>query len=219
LAATYTDSPSRILRFGDVVTGFQTAAVRIDSPDTSTKSLDLHIHVSQPKYFAVMTPCCSIEMQSLSLAPLDELWNGFLALPNLWDDLGSINSPMPAERAVPPAKWQHLDATQKSRIIARGTEYVLVNCFIYEPHDLFETYTLKKGKDLSREFRHRLVDFKKIFRVDCSQINRDHDAPAGIKVLQLTEPIRAQLRDKLAYFFGRPPDEDLAVLAASKTSE
>jgi hypothetical protein len=216
LPAFYTDSPSKILRFGDVVTGFQAAALRMDSPNSSAKPLDLKIHLSQPKYFVVMTPCCSIEMQALSLAPLEELRNTFLSLPQLWDNLSSINAQMPAQDAVPPKKWEHLDATQRSAIMAKGTCYVLVELFVYEPHDLFETYTLKKGKDLSRDFRHRLVDFKKIFRVDCSQIDRNNDAPAGVKVLQLTDTVRAQLRDKLAYFFGRPPDEDVAALAAAQ---
>lgn len=197
------------------MTGFQSAALRMDSPGSGEKALDVKIHLSQPKYFVVLTPCCSIEMQSLALAPLEELWNAFLSLTHLWDDLAAVNSQMPAERAIPPAAWDRFDAAQKAAKVAEGVKWVFVNCFIYEPHELFETYTLTKGK-VSREFRHRLVDFRKIFRVDCSLIDRGRDAPAGIKLLQLTDPARAQLRDKLAYFFGRPPDEDLPALAASK---
>lgn len=193
-----------------MVTGFQLAALYMNSPHRSA-TLDLQIHLSQPRYFAVMTPCCSIEMKSIALAPLDELSSEFLSLPQLWDDLTSVNRQMQAERAVPPKKWEHLDATKRSEILAKGMRYVLLDYFIYDVHVFFEAYPLKRNKE-SRDFRHRLVNFKKIFRVDCSQIDRDHDAPAGVKLLQLTDDVRGQLRDKLAYFFGRVPDEDLMTL-------
>lgn len=188
-------------------------------PDSSAKELDLQIHLSQPKHFAVMTPCCSIEMKSIALAPLEQLRVTFLSYPQLWENMTAINSRMPPEQAVPPKQWEKFDTKQQSEIVARGLSWVFIDTFIYEEHGFFEPYTIKKSKEVSREFRCRQIDFKKIFRVDCSQIDRNRDAPAGVKVLQLTDVVRAQLRDKLAFFFGRPPDEDLPALAASKASE
>lgn len=195
-----------------MVTGFHAAALHMNSLDSSVP-LDLQIHLSQPKHFVVMTPCCSIEMKSIALAPLEQLRVTFLSYPQLWDNMTRINSKMPAQDAVPPMQWQQFDEKKKAEIIAQGTKWVFLEHFIYEGHDLFEPYTIRKSKEISHEFRCRQVDFKKIFRVDCSQIDKDHDAPAGVKLLQLTEPVRAEMRDKLAYFFGRIPDEDLAALA------
>jgi hypothetical protein len=66
LPAFYNEQPSNIFRLGDVVTGFQFAALHMNSPDPNEKHLDLKIHLTRPAYFAVMTPCCSIEDQSIS---------------------------------------------------------------------------------------------------------------------------------------------------------
>jgi len=207
LPAFYTDQLSSILRFGDVVTGFQLTALRVDSPGASASQLDLKIHVTRPPYFAVMTPCCSIEMQSISLAPLTEVRHSFFSVPRFEEDLTRINVPMLADQAIPPKRWESMSPGEKSELLAKGPSYVFYECFVYEPHDVFRTYELKKGK-LAWNVKHRMVDFKTIFRVECVHIDRNRDAPSGIKLLQMTTAARAQLRDKLTYYFGRNADEE-----------
>ncbi len=202
----YIEPPTSNLRFGDVVTGFHLAALRMDSPGGSATPLDIKIHVTRPNYFAVMTPCCSIELQSVSLAPIVEVRHKFFSFPRFAEELTRINAPMPAEEAVPPQHWAALSAERKGELIARGRSYVFYECFVYEPHAIFGKYELKKGKE-SWTVGHRMVDFKSIFRVDCNQIERDRDAPVGTKILQLTNATRAQLRDKLLSYFGRDADE------------
>jgi hypothetical protein len=178
----------------------------MDSPGTGAIPLDIKIHLTRPNYFAVMTPCCSIELQSVSLAPIVEVRHRFFSFPRFAEELTRINTPMPAEEAVPPQHWAALSAESKGELIARGPSYVFYECFVYEPHAIFGNYELKKGKE-SWTVGHRMVDFKSIFRVDCNQIERDRDAPAGTKILQLTNAARAQLRDKLLSYFGRDADE------------
>lgn len=203
--AFYNDQPANNLRFGDVVTGFQFAALRMDSPASSGVPLDLKIHVTRPPYFAVMTPCCSIEMQSFALAPLVEVRPAFFAVPYFAEDLARINVPTPPEKALPPEHWENLSPEKQSELLDRGMSYAFFDCFVYAGHTLFAKYTLKK-KNVSWEVVHRLVDFKSIFRVECARIEREHDAPSGIKVLELTTEARAQLRDKLTAYFGRNAD-------------
>jgi hypothetical protein len=209
LQAFYADKPSKILRLGDVVTGFHFAALHMDSPGTE-KTLDVKIHVTRPNYFAVMTPCCSIENQSISLAPLTELRHKFFEFPRLVEDFTRLNVPMPPEETLPPKHWENLSTEEKSKLIANGPSYIFLECFIYEPNAIFATYPMKKGTQSWPAVGHRMLDFKRIVRIECTQIERNRDAPAGTKLLELTIAARSQLRDKLAYFFGRIPDEDAA---------
>jgi hypothetical protein len=81
---------------------------------------------------------------------------------------------------------------------------------VYAPNPIFETYELKKGKQAWPVVGHYMVDFKSIVRIDCALIERKREAPAGTKILELSVVARAQLRDKLAAYFGRIPDEDAA---------
>jgi hypothetical protein len=207
--AFYTDQPTKNLRFGDVVTGFQLAALHMDIPTNAESSPDLKIHLTRPQYFAVMTPCCSIEMQSFSIAPLVQVRSAFFAVPYFAEDLSRINVPAQPEKAVPPQHWDNLSAEEQLELVNQGLAYAFYDCFVYEPADLFTAYTVRKKKE-SWTTGHRLVDFKSIFRVECAQIERDRDAPGGIKVYELTTLTRAQLRDKLTAYFGRNADAEIA---------
>lgn len=117
---------------------------------------------------------------------------------------------MPAEQALPPKHWESLTAEKKSELMAKGESFIFEECFVYDANPLFTPYELKKGAKTFSPVAHRLLDFKKIVRIDCALIERNRDAPAGIKLLELTIAARSQLRDKLAHFFARIPDEDAA---------
>lgn len=210
MAAFYSDNPSKIFRLGDVVTGFHHPAFQIHTPGALEKSTDVRINLTRPSYFAVMTPCCSIEDQSISLAPLIEIRHRFFEIPHLAEDLTRLNSHMRPEDSLPPKAWERMTPEKKVELLARGPSYIFIECFAYEPNALLKTYSLKKGTNEWPAVGHRMVDFKQIFRVECDQIGRMRDAPEGTKLLELSIPIRSQLREKLAAFFARIPEEDAA---------
>jgi hypothetical protein len=210
LAAFYSDNPSKIFRLGDVVTGFHLPAFQIDAPGAPEKSTDVRINLTRPSYFAVMTPCCSIEDQSISLAPLIEIRHRFFEIPRLAEDMTRLNAYVQPEDSLPQKAWENMPPEKKQELLTRGPSYIFIECFVYEANALLKTYPLKKGNHEWPNVGYRMVDFKQIFRVECNQIERMRDAPEGIKLLELTIQARTTLRDKLAAFFARVPDEDAA---------
>ena len=55
---------------------------------------------------------------------------------------------------------------------------------------------------------HYMVDFRMIHRIESKSIGKGAGVPIDAKVLQLSVPARQSLREKLAHYFGRRPDED-----------
>jgi hypothetical protein len=193
------------LRFGDVITGFQAVTPVLHKP--GTEGAELLIAISRPAYLAVMTPCCSIENKTISLAPLGPIRPGFLMNPHLVEDLTRLNREVPPLHQVPPQALEKMDAVRREKLNVGGDAYIFMDCFIYAPHPLLRPYQLdrKGGAEMISAY---MIDFKAIFRVNCDLINRDADAPRGVKILQLTPIARGTLREKLAYYFVRVPDED-----------
>ena len=207
MSGFYSDAPDAQLRFGDLIRGYSTVFARIDSPDHNRQP-ELGIHVSHSDYFAVLTPCCSIEKKTLNLAPLVPIRPGFLQNPFFADDLTRINTEVQPEQSYPPDVWERLPAARKEKLLAIGNSFVFLECFVYAPNPVLRQYELdtKAGKV---EVGSYLVDFKSSFRVDCNNVERGKDAPAGTKLLQLSIDSRKALRHKIAYFFGRTPEEDM----------
>jgi hypothetical protein len=207
LGQFYEASPERLFRLGDVITGFQSVVPQIDRPATPS---GWTITVERPDYMVVLTPCCSIEDQSIALAPLGQIRPSFLSNEYFVQDLTNINRKMSPEKSVARAVWENkLPEDRKQKMMASGDCYAMIECFVYAPHDLLKTYTLNI-KPGPREVAHYLVDFKSIFRVQCQQIGRGVCAPRGTKILQLTKETRRELREKLSFYFGRLPEEDAA---------
>jgi hypothetical protein len=198
------DPPANELRFGDVVTGFQHPIVRIDTPDSE---LDLHISVTRPQYFAVMTPCCNIELKSFSLAPLESVRDAILKRSRLLENLSLVNVQFPPKDGFTPEEIAKMDGDKQAELVSQAATYSYLDCFVYEPNGFFPTYEVRRSKQTWPNLQHRMVDFKSIFRVDCSLIVREQEMPTGIKISELTVETRAQLRDKLTYYFGRNADE------------
>lgn len=211
-AQFYSDRPESGLRLGDIITGFQATIANTHDP-TRQPHCDLTIEVNRPKYLVVLTPCCSIENKYFALAPLSNIRSGFLQNPHFVEDLTRINRKVQPELSVPPASWSSFPPERKQKMIAEGTSFVSLECFIYAPHDLLEPYEVLLRAGTKQRVHSHMVDFKSIFRVNCNAIDRKKEVPAGLKVLELTVSTRAQLRDKLANYFGRAAEEDSAILA------
>jgi len=207
LSGFYEDKPEPKLRFGDVITGFQVVFPQIHKP-TTTIPCNWGISVSQPLYLVILTPCCSIEKKSINLAPLSQIRPSFLDNEYFKDDLTRINRKVQPELSVSHETWEKvLPETRKEKLLAEGVAYTNLEIFIYAPHDLLEKYNLNRKPPI--EMGYYMIDFKTICRIDCNEIEREKDAPTGTKILQLTIPVRQEFREKLAFYYGRVPDEDL----------
>jgi len=203
----YESKPEEALRFGDVVRGYVLSAPRIDSPSISPP-VRYHVEVHNPPFAVVMSPCCSIGDHTLAISPLIEVLPGFFKNPYFVEDLSNINRRMPPAKAVGPDVWGHLSPDERQRRLSDGDAYALVEYFIYAPHDHLPKYTVnRKGGPIQTGYY--LLDFRRIHRIECDKVANAKQAPLEPKLLQISIETRGELRDKLAWYFGRRPKEDI----------
>ena len=212
----YFETPQDCLLLGDIVTGFRAVVPQFHKPGVDDHSAELGISVTRPDYFAVTTPCCSIGNKQISLAPLVPIRAPWLTNPYLADDLTRINVPGSAENFVPPNDRGRLTPEALQALVEKGSVYGLVECFVYDPHDLLRVYDVK-GKGATTKNGHWLLEFGSSFRVNCDLVTRNA-APAGVKLLELSVAKREELRRKLVNYFGRTPEEDRLVLEGAATT-
>jgi len=206
----YDSNTQGILRFGDIVRGFLLTYSKGYSPSSANKPDAYHIEVTHPNLAAVLTPCCTIAQSSgemLILTPLRKI-RPDLYFDNsyLKEDFTRINCELTIQEAIGPEKWQKLSDEEKAQRLAQspGKKYIILDEFIYDKHDLLPEYELAYMKKNKEAINYYMIDFRNIFRVQIpSDIN-----PLSIKILQLSIQARKQLREKLAHYFGRRPEED-----------
>ena len=201
--------PDEALRLGDIVTGFVLGATLIDSPSASVVKKEYSIRVSRPDFAVILSPCCSIGNKTIALVPLLPVLPDFFRNPYISEDLTRVNRPMTGRQAVPPDIWKKLSPDERQRRVdlTSPEAYGYVEYFVYGPHQLLPTYTLKV-KSEKKEAGYYMVDFRNATRVRCNQISSPKSAPIETKRLQLSIPSRSDLRDKLAFYYGRPAEED-----------
>lgn len=209
----YAARPDEALRLGDVVRGFVLGAAEFDQPDPSP--MDYRINVRRPAYAVVLTPCCSIGEKMLSVAPLLAVHASFFRNPYLAEDLTRANRPMTAQEAVPPEEWKRLGERERQRRLARngGRSLQFLRWFVYAEHALLPRHEVKVGKEALTVGSY-MVDFRQMHRIESRSIANPKQSPLHAKVLQLSVQTRAELREKLAHYFGRPAPEDAAELEA-----
>jgi hypothetical protein len=101
---------------------------------------------------------------------------------------------------------------EKANRIAKGNAYVFADEFVYAPNALLPQYVVHiKGGNLETGFY--VVDFRDSIKIACDQIQRRY-SPEAAKVLQLSVETRNFMRQKIADFYQRVPDEDAALLAS-----
>lgn len=198
------------LRFGDVVTGYLRTIPKIDSPIFSKEDLSngFKVDFEFPFFLVVMTPCCSIGENKISLTPLIKVRFLFFDNPYFASDLTRINRKMEPKHSVTPKEWEKYDEHEKQKRILEGKNYALLSLFIYDKSDIFPKYRLSYKNREILETNYYMIDFNNIFCVNCKKINSSKSYPKEIKILQLSVETRAELRDKLAYFYSRIPEED-----------
>ena len=214
-APFYESIASEALRFGDVVAGFTLTVPHQIAPHPESCILDYRIEVSHPHYAAVLSPCCSIGDSTILLSPLIQVIKSWQDNPYFAEDLTRINRVMKAEQTVSASRWESFSQEEKMRRLAvHKPSYVYVEHFIYAPHPLLPIYECKRRGTVS-QIGHYMVDFRKLFKVDCPEIRSATACPLQVRKLQLSRESRAELRNKLTFFFGRIPSEDLSPLEAT----
>lgn len=199
----YEKKMDNALRFGDVLHGYILASPNIKAPN---KIDNYNIDINLPSFCVVLSPCCSIGNRMISLSPLIKLEKNFFNNPYLAEDMTRINREMNPEQTLPPLVWEKLLPEEKQKRLARGTGYAFVELFIYDRNEYFTSYNL--GKEGGIETNYHMIDFRNIHKICCEKIINPQNAPLETKVLQLSIQARAELRDKISFYYGRVPDED-----------
>ena len=211
----YTDDPNKVLRFGDVTSGFISSIPQLKAPLTANQHPEYKLELSAPKYCAVLSPCCSVGEGTLSLAPLQPLTGNFFKNPYFVENLERINQLVEPERAYAPADWDALPEETRRQRLESGKDYAFKEYFIYSEHDMIQPKYQVVHRKIVFETGSYAIDFRKMFRISCPLIRDSNDAVADqqlldSKILQLSVDAREDLRQKLAYYFQRRPDEDAA---------
>jgi hypothetical protein len=209
----YTSKMDKFLRFGDVVRGYVSVPTTIKRPVSNIEDVQnfCSISVEVPKFSVVLTPCCSIEDHMLCVTPLIQLRKGFFKNPYFVADFTVINKEIEAKNCYPPDEWEKLELSEKAEIVAKSKPYTSLYLFIYEKNDIFPKYPIR-----GFEINCYMIDFRNVNTVKCDMIKRAEEmGPDELniiesKCLQLSEDSRENLRNKMAYYYGRSPEEDLA---------
>ena len=207
----YEDRPDDAFRFGDIVRGFVLSASKIDFTKLASAPKDYHIEVNQPDFAVILSPCCSIGNHALSLSPLIKVSANFFDNLYLKEDLARLNHPMSPQEAVPPAFWDKMSNEEKQQRLdlSHKKGIAFVEYFVYAPHDLLPEYKLKpKGQDGEIKTGFYMVDFRRLYRIVCRQVNSAKQSPTETKILQLSIQARSNLRENFVNYFNRVPPED-----------
>jgi len=227
---TYQFGKFERLRFGDILRGYPSIIPTIEGPflnNISNHKIDYNIE----SYLVIMVPCCAIERNYLSLTLLREIDSRIFFTPFLAEDVTRINEIQRPENCAHPTTWNEYTDEEKINCMADNPRHPYNSYFIYEPIPGFEEYPIKVSnwvlkkddetqlsyyhleKDkLTYHTRQYMIDFKKIFHINCEKIKRqgtpvDEEILAS-KIAELKPKAREKLREKIASYFGDPAPED-----------
>jgi hypothetical protein len=205
MQSQYLSNPSYddFLRLGDIIEGFSYIVPRFD--DFSSKGNEFVLDVKQPNFFAVLTPCCSIEDEIINLCPLKEIDNKLLQVDYYKEDFTRLNVPHEPRLGISNDRWEKgMNQEEKQLILQRPLAYQYKEKFVYSINENFAKYTLKY-KAIVLETNCYWIDFKDAFTINAKNIKRGNKYS---KILQLTIPARFELRNKIAKYYSEIPKED-----------
>ncbi len=191
------------LRLGDIIIGFSYIMPTFD--DFFNAKSEFKLDIKDQNFFAVLTPCCSIENKIITLTPLRQIKYQLLSNSYFKEDLTRINRPIPAYKQYTDKAWDEMSEEIKEEIMAKEPGYGFFENYFYSPHEALPEYILKYKKNPELPFKYYMIDFKEAFTITSKLIQRGMTYP---KTLQLTIQARDELRNKLAYYFSRIPEED-----------
>lgn len=196
----YESRPDTDLRLGDMVQGFPILYSLLRKPPLSLQEAAYQVEVDIPEYAVILTPCCSIRDRIISVCPLKRLDKQLFKSPYLKEDFTRVNHRMRRVRAIPPDRLHKMSEEDITRMESEAEQYGFLTYFIYEPHELLRGYTYTISKQ-EVAVAHYMIDFRDTFKVECTSLPEE-------KVLQLSICSRTALREKLAEYYGRIPEED-----------
>jgi hypothetical protein len=209
----YEKNIDNVLRFGDVLKGYIAITPNIKNPILMLSALNegYNIDINLPIFSVIISPSCSIGDDIISLTPLIKVRNTFFNNPYFKEDLTRINREMKPQLAVSPYIWNGLSPEEKQRRLQEGKEgkgYAFLEIFIYEECDLFPKYKvdMRQGENILTNYY--MIDFRNTYKLSCDKIKSPEKAPLESKCLQLSLQTRAELRDKISYYYARVPKED-----------
>ena len=207
----YNETLDKELRFGDVLRGFIFSTPAIHDPLIRHLSEygGYTIDINKPLFSIVLTPCCSIGDKIITLSPLFRIRSGFFDNEYLAEDLTNINREMEPEQSVPKHIWDGFTEAQKQERRNEGKSYAFIDLFIYEKNDLFPEYTVHRRTVDNITTNYYMIDFRNLYKFNCDKIIRTPENPLEAKCSQLSIQTRAELRNKMAKYFGRAPKEDI----------
>lgn len=204
----YLNAPDQGFRFGDVLKGFPISAPNFSNPPLTNENMNFNIEVQVPSYCVILSPCCSIAEETISLSPLMKVYQTFFKNEYFAADLTRINRLVAPEKSIPAFPWDKLSPEKKQEKLDVGMAYTFLDKFIYKEYDIFREYEINRRSEGNIFTRYYMIDFKNTFRVNCSNIKNPNNVPIESKCLQLTIETRAELRDKISFYYARVPDED-----------
>ncbi len=127
-----------LISFGSIVHKFLSDEIICGFDSKPSFSIDLRFN-----YTAMMTPCCTIRKATyISLCPLYPVSKKIKLTPNpyLSEDPTRINTPVPAEKCVPPNAWEkELSADEKEKRRQKGSMFVYGSFFVFKRYEsIFE---------------------------------------------------------------------------------
>ena len=201
----YASKTDNCYRFGDVIRGFVLASPNIDDPN---KIRNFGVDIEIPDFAAILTPCCSIGNKLISLTPLIQVWSSFYNNEYFCEDLTRINREMDPKQSVSRRVWDTLPNEEKEKRLKVGKCYAFLEFFIYESNNYFPSYVVSRQDVEDISTNYYMIDFRNIIKVSCNKVISPKESPIELKCLQLSVRTRSELREKIAYYYGRTPKED-----------
>jgi hypothetical protein len=209
----YEKNIDNVLRFGDVLRGYIAITPNIKNPILMLSALNegYNIDINLPIFSVIISPSCSIGDDIISLTPLIKVRNTFFNNPYFKEDLTRINREMKPQLAVSSNVWNGLSPEEKERRLQEGKKgkgYAFLEIFIYEECDSFPKYKVDMRQGENIQTNYYMIDFRNTYKLSCDKIKSPGKAPLESKCLQLSLQTRAELRDKISYYYARVPKED-----------
>jgi len=206
----YTDRISKAFRMGDIIKGYSEILPIYNTNTSSSDSFEINLKIISHDYFVILTPCCSIEQKEAIIVPLRKINSNLLMSQYILENFLIINRPMKRREAMGDKTFASLSPEEQIEMENAPPAYEYLDKFIYNEHDIFNSYEIYKKRARDDEVRivtnKYMICFKDAMKISCNLFERNNTNCR--KILELSPLSRADLRNKLGKFYSRPAEED-----------